>query len=830
MLFKTMQYRIYNFYSGGIMAFYADLQLALASKKEKDVENIFRTELKNRYTGCNITSQYGTDGILELGNFKMLLEFKYNEYLKEKVEQCNVLAQMLYYVKKMEDMGERLPDILFVGDVNECFALHTNVLLKYMNYNIDWKIAPSDAHRKNPTLIQAMISDTDISPFVFDIDELFDFANVVKKIDDIKSGTVRKVRITRKNITTVFGEFIKRLLPKSQLSVEDKANLFMQILLDPDNHYTRKGKLLTINFGKLNMDESKFNSFFGHFDREKYTPEEKEMMVSNKDMLVDDVVRRKGGEYFTPIPFVSLAHEYISRAFGDDWKEKYIVWDPAAGVSNLTRDYKFKELYISTLEQTDIDTSNMARYNPNAIKFQFDFLNDGFSKLPDGLKKAIAQKKPIIVLMNPPYGTAANTVHNNSSKTGISNTNILHRMKSDGWGRCTENMYAQFIYRIYKLNTRTKNIQLAMFTKSSILTMEAYSEFRKHFFDTYVYDTGFAFSSKWFSDTAGTWDVLFSIFKHGKDTNDLFSADIADIDDGDITPTKKTVKMYYNPDKIQSTYIKYNKVTKTFPKMSSYAICKETDRGVDFGVNAIALLASSSNVVYNNNEGVYILTAGMTQSLGKYFVEPGNFHQCNSLFAARKLITGKYATWINDKNTYLPPDETHPKYQQFANDAIIYALFNNSSQQSSLRNVMYKNKSYDIKNEYFWLSKTKMLALSNAVGNSDIYSDAKYADERHVYNVLFSQAGIYGTLSPLAKQVLDTATALLEKTMPNRDLYNQTITGVKDQVNTWDAGYAQLKNMWNEYYPDEFKAFRTLYEQFADYLRPMIYELGFLKE
>jgi len=69
-------------------------------------------------------------------------------------------------------------------------------------------------------------------------------------------------------------------------------------------------------------------------------------------------------------------------------------------------------------------------YNPEAVKFQYDFLNDGIvdgkidiesdTKLPEGLKRALLKGKKMIVFMNRPYGTA--TEFNESSKKDVSST------------------------------------------------------------------------------------------------------------------------------------------------------------------------------------------------------------------------------------------------------------------------------------------------------------------------------------------------------------------------------------------------------------------------
>jgi TRAP-type mannitol/chloroaromatic compound transport system substrate-binding protein len=92
--------------------------------------------------------------------------------------------------------------------------------------------------------------------------------------------------------------------------------------------------------------------------------------------------------------------------------------------------------------------------------------------------------------------------------------------------------------------------------------------------------------------------------------------------------------------------------------------------------------------------------------------------------------------------------------------------------------------------------------------------------------LLFGQERIYDRLSPDAKLVLDYATELVEKSMQARML----MANDENHLNSWDAGYAQLKLVWKEYFPQEFKHFRQLYKNLEDRMRPLVYELGFLKK
>ena len=76
-------------------------------------------------------------------------------------------------------------------------------------------------------------------------------------------------------------------------------------------------------------------------------------------MLLVENERRFSGDFWTPPRWVDKAHEYIEAALGDNWKQDYVVIDPACGTLNLTRDYLFEELYSSTLFQEELDIASV---------------------------------------------------------------------------------------------------------------------------------------------------------------------------------------------------------------------------------------------------------------------------------------------------------------------------------------------------------------------------------------------------------------------------------------------------------------------------------------
>ena len=209
--------------------------------------------------------------------------------------------------------------------------------------------------------------------------------------------------------------------------------------------------------------------------------------------------------------------------------------------------------------------------------------------------------------------------------------------------------------------------------------------------------------------------------------------------------------------------------------------------------------------------------------LSTTLVTKDNFEKCVTLCAARKLV---FADWVNSKDEYLAPNTESEKWQEFVNNSIIFTLFHSgagqASSMASLRQVEYKGKNWDIKNEFFFMSKEEIMSLANENGFDFTYNDARVSNERYVYTKL---QGV--ELSAEAKAVLDKAIELTKASFKYRELFNEEHP--EYQIMNWDCGWYQIKAMLKAYMPNDLKAFNELYKAFAEQLRPMVYELGFLK-
>src|SRR5690606_36753928 len=121
---------------------------------------------------------------------------------------------------------------IMVGDINECFIVHVNDVIKYLSWDTDWSIAPSEACQRNPEMVAAIVSDDDFSPFVYDVTGDFDFAPVFDKLVNLSKGVEHRIRITKHNVITAFERFESHVLKNNELSPNDKANLFIQLLIN----------------------------------------------------------------------------------------------------------------------------------------------------------------------------------------------------------------------------------------------------------------------------------------------------------------------------------------------------------------------------------------------------------------------------------------------------------------------------------------------------------------------------------------------------------------------------------------------------------------------
>lgn len=538
-----------------------------------------------------------------------------------------------------------------------------------------------------------------------------------------------------------------------------------------------------------------------------------------------------------------------------------MVWDPAAGVRNLTRDFHYNDLYISTYHESEISLGD--GYNPEAqAAFQYDFLNDDVDlgaadlaepakwKMPaellTDLKEAAKTGKRVLFYTNPPYGTATEVKADGSAKAGISVNKMNTLMKADGYGKSAQQLYAQFFVRILKLidDFGLTNVGIGFFTKPRFFAGgEYWKKFNDRFFARFHLIDGNMFTSKEFSDTAGNWPVTFSVYALNKvqqkkiDSSDMqvtLSVEETALKD---PASDKIVINRIGTHQMRCIYksnalanwvrapIEHKpEMTAPYPQLSAaMSISKGQSPRGRLTEGSLGYMVSNSNNVGEgiNNSGVWIVTGSAYKANG-FNVMPENFDRAVVNFAARR---SPEATWINDQDNYLYPDTKDSHYAEFVNDALIYTLFDNASYQAAYRDSRWSNTTVPGRwaNQWFWLSKDEVSEAADEQNLPTVYQDTRGDTDRFVSKKI---QDVKDHLSSEALSVLNTATQVWYDTLPYREVMNADEPLL--YLNAWDAGWYQVKKLNDKYPSPHYRAFQDAFKQLKSKTATATYDLGML--
>lgn len=798
---------------------------------ERDVEQVYNNGISLFFPNVDIEHPFACDGLITTKEndklLKLIIEYKFDENFISKFARAKVITQVIYYIKQIENAGMILPNVVLVGDKNECFCFHTNCIIKYLDYNCDWSIAPSRAGLVNLDMVNAIAGDDEVNPFVFDIKEGFDFENVVEKIKELACNVQRYVHITDHNIATIYDTFLNRVVRnQKKMSSHDLVGVFMGVITNGEEYYkhpAKKNLLVTPN-KNVEIDSSAFDAFFSYFQR-TYTPQEKNNFAAIADRLIEDTDRRNSGDYFTPTAYCDFAHKMISEQLGENWKDEYVVYDSASGTHNLTRDYRFGELYCSTLFDSELEIGK--RYNQEATKFQFDFLNDYFpmkgdlhkadSKVPAGLLKALEKDKPIVFFLNPPYGKSTGAGGKISS--GVSDSEVkkqMQKVKIEG-----SELLKQFLYRITKIKQsyNLTNCYVACFTSPSWLIKPQGKQFRKLFLNEFEYINGTMFCASEFADCADNWGITFNIWKNGKqaDKNNFLHTLTRRNESGEVEIfDTKVLYNFDDTDAITTTeYI--NGANKSKAKRNrEIVVCKDIKAMSYEKITAnvyddyICCVRNNANDV-QQNQVCFINDATPNMPGYLQLTESNILESCVSL-AIRRLISDE---WTIHNDMY---DMNHEIPNSFKLDCLVWSIFASYCCSINIEGGR-------LNNEFFFMSKSDMEVLGNENGNDVCYIGARTSNERFVYSYLQAHRN---ELSAAALKVLEKAEELVRISFKYRAMFDEE--NPEYQINNWDCGWYQIKGLLKMYCHDELKGFQELYKALSDKMRPMVYELGFLKK
>ena len=378
-------------------------------------------------------------------------------------------------------------------------------------------------------------------------------------------------------------------------------------------------------------------------------------IIERRDLLVPQDIRERKGAFFTPRQWVELSQKYLCDLLGENWQEEYYIWDCADGTGNLLAGLTNKyNIWASTLDQADVKVIH-DRIEQGAILlenhvFQFDFLNDDFSKLPQGLQEILndeKKRKKLIIFINPPYAEVSSKAE--KGKVGV-NLSKTHTKYNSILGTAGRELFAQFLIRIY---SELNGVILAEFSKLKILQGSAFLSLKDHF--QAKLEKIFLAPADTFDNVKGQFPIGFKIWNTNK--KEIFENVVADIYDknANFIGTKGIYALN------KSQYI--NKF------ISIYKTNKENSIGFMDGINGND---------FQHNNIVYVLnTKEQLPNPRGIWITKDNLIPVSIYFSVRKAIE---ANWLNDRDQFLNPNENWKADKEFQNDCLTFTLFNNNIQ------------------------------------------------------------------------------------------------------------------------------------------------------
>jgi hypothetical protein len=823
---------------------------------EKEVEYFYWQQLekvgKQFDKNFTLTAANKTDGYLEAGNIKAICEIKYGFDFSSSANISRVLIQALYYIKNRQKRGQEVPSSIFVGDDNEYFIVSVKQFADYLDSSYineadpKWEFSPSSAYKSNTKLYQDLLLKS-IPLMIKKLEDNFDIGFVSSRLSALASNENIKTKLNSQNIVKPFHYFTQSvLLGGENIKDHTKIKLFFAVITGSEDVIYTRGK---IRYEKIDysVNDSYYAGFVNIYQT-KYKTSEREDFISKMDNLIKEEARRFHGAYFTPKVIVDYAHETIAKNLGENWRNEYVVWDPAAGTLNLTRDYQFRELYCSTLFQEELDLA--ADYNSEATKFQFDFLNDEFKpirnggKVPNGLYDAVNDKnKKVMVLMNPPYantGTGQGTSTAGTAKTiskNIASTNFKDEMSNLNFGRSAKDLYIKFIYRT-SLFAKANNSSIFMFTPTGFLRNSSAIGVIKYLDSSYKYLESFAFDSKYFEGASGGWAISFTGWLKNNQLNEnkkelqfieLENSKIKLLNKVSVYQVEKPYKEYINNLNEKGT-------VKALLTLSMPTTLQNVRKDFMLPQGFMGSIPCKGPISkYNGDRGIYTLPYS-DKGTARLNVTSKNIYDGVIFNSVRSLIKPDL---YNREDEFMIPDFTNTKYEEFKYNSLVLSLFENKSYQSSLRKVGYNAQgnpinyptasqkgNINVYNEWFFLSQNEISDLADE-HFSEVYQDAKNQKDRYVYLEL-EKLIAENKLSKEAIDVLEAGRKLVRDTFPLRQALHTQYP--EYHLNTWDCGFWQIRTALKKanlesYLEDLNKKYKLL----EDKMRPLVYELGFLK-
>ena len=596
--------------------------------------------------------------------------------------------------------AEKIAFIPF-GDIVDIFSLN----------DFNWTVRPSDHETKEFGILLHRVEETlrrKTLFFGYDKDDEALRAFIKNKFRrDGKIGG--QIRINRNNFVHIYRRWREKVMPSIDVNWEVikkqgiiSADFFLAdvlsdrdrtlaeslfVLLEETNYTLARGKDEGgFSFHKTAEFEDQGKAHKQFWDRYVRPPKKEywDYLISRRDLLVPQDVRERKGSFFTPRRWVELSQEKLGETLGEEWQDRYYIWDCCAGTGNLLEGLTNKyNIYASTLDKQDVDVIKERIGNMNAEVagslfegkegmgsnlleshiFQFDFLNDDLlgEKVPDSLKAILKdpeERKKLIVYINPPYAEATNArtvTGTGENRSGVATEYKTHSKYKGEMGKAANEIYAQFLMRIYK---ELNGCILGQFSKLKHLLGSNFKDFRTAFRPKLL--SLFLVPADTFDNVKGQFPIGFFIWDTARE--ETFTAIEAEVYDRDGMPLEgKQIEATEKP--------RLTQFLKELPDTKA-----EEER--------IGLISVYPPDMQNNNR-FSILSKAQKRYCNS--ITASNLIGISVYFAVR-LSTDQ--TWLNDRDQFYCPEGTAWSGDgEFLSDCLIYTLFHGQNRITSSEGV-----------------------------------------------------------------------------------------------------------------------------------------------
>lgn len=277
-----------------------------------------------------------------------------------------------------------------------------------------------------------------------------------------------------------------------------------------------------------------------------------------------------------------------------------------------------------------------------------------YSKAP-GLIDGLLDGRKLLFLINPPYGTAGDNTRK-KSKTGIAKNSVNALMLEDKIGKCSQNLYAQFMYRIDRMYQMFGNVAVAMYSPTLWITGESFKNLRDLVLSKAEIKDGFMFQASQFADVKSNWAIAFTVYDYTgqADTRRAFEFTlkenkfdrVVDLDFKELYSVEENVAL-------SKSIAKVPVVRGNWGFTMSSAL-KITDGDTfEMPKDLLGYAVMDRNMVESNATAVYILPRKTKAHLAMFPIVDSNYRSLMDIFSARKLIS---MDWTNGKDEYRVPD------------------------------------------------------------------------------------------------------------------------------------------------------------------------------